>query len=303
MATYNNILVILEPHVEGQIALQRAKEILNFSPTTKVTAFIVVYDFSYDLTQILSINEQNEIKNTIVNAEQEWIDKQLEDIQNEYPYIERKVIWQRNTEEAILKELSTNKYDLILKSPEKHNFIESFIFTPIDWRLLRTTNIPLLFPKDHSWPEKANILIGLSFENKDSKTQKMLNVLLFRKAQQLAKLINGKIHLVNATIPIVPSLILNLPDFSNDLYNDKLLVHNKNLLMEFAQNHKIPKEQCHVAIGQIDEILPELAYEIDACAVLIGNYARNGISAAIIGNTCEKILDKMNCDLLVVKSS
>ena len=40
------------------------------------------------------------------------------------------------------------------------------------------------------------------------------------------------------------------------------------------------------------------ANELDASLVVVGNSARSGLSGAISGNTVEKVLDKLDCDVL-----
>ena len=47
--------------------------------------------------------------------------------------------------------------------------------------------------------------------------------------------------------------------------------------------------------------LPKLAQQLDAEMVVIGTIGRTGLSAAIIGNTAEHVIDRLDCDVLAVK--
>ena len=40
---------------------------------------------------------------------------------------------------------------------------------------------------------------------------------------------------------------------------------------------------------------------LDAELVVIGTVGRVGISAALIGNTAEHVIDELNCDVLAIK--
>jgi universal stress protein E len=301
MRKFKNILVIIEANSEKQLALQRALEIANFSSDTKITAFLVIYDFSYDLTLLLSKEEQDKMRDSIIQKNSEWLNDKVLKFKSTYPNIESKILWQRNCAEAILNEITSNDYDLVIKSPEEHGFLNSMLFTPLDWQILRMSNIPILIAKEHPWHENSNILVALNFADKSNKYQRLINLKLLRNAQILAKLTKGTIHLVNAAPPLIPTTIIEMPGFSPNLYSEALFNYNKEAITLFAKKHRIEPEHCYVKEGQPDDVIPELASELNACAILIGNAGRDGLTGAIIGNTCEQIIDDTNCDLLVIK--
>jgi universal stress protein E len=51
-------------------------------------------------------------------------------------------------------------------------------------------------------------------------------------------------------------------------------------------------------MGDPDEVIVNGARELDASLVVVGNSARSGLAAAINGNTVEKVLDRLECDVL-----
>jgi universal stress protein E len=57
----------------------------------------------------------------------------------------------------------------------------------------------------------------------------------------------------------------------------------------------------NVREGLPEVIIPQVAKEIDAELVVIGTVGRLGISAALIGNTAEHVIDALDCDVLTVK--
>lgn len=44
-----------------------------------------------------------------------------------------------------------------------------------------------------------------------------------------------------------------------------------------------------------------MAKTLDAELVIIGTVGRVGLSAALIGNTAEHVIDELNCDVLAIK--
>ena len=50
-------------------------------------------------------------------------------------------------------------------------------------------------------------------------------------------------------------------------------------------------------------MIPEVAKEIEAELVILGTVGRTGLSAALLGNTAEHVISKLNCNLLAIKPS
>ena len=45
----------------------------------------------------------------------------------------------------------------------------------------------------------------------------------------------------------------------------------------------------------------KVADELDAQLVVLGSVGRTGLTAALIGNTAEHIIDRLDCDVLTLK--
>jgi universal stress protein E len=72
-------------------------------------------------------------------------------------------------------------------------------------------------------------------------------------------------------------------------------------MQKHAVRHHISAEYCHVDMGLPEDVIPKYAEQLDAELVVLGTVGRNGISAALIGNTAEHVIDKLNCDVLAIK--
>ena len=70
---------------------------------------------------------------------------------------------------------------------------------------------------------------------------------------------------------------------------------------KFATQHDIQNSNCLVEQGLPETAIPKIAEQLDAELVVIGTVGRVGISAALIGNTAEHVIDALNCDVLAVK--
>ncbi|WP_274968083.1 universal stress protein UspE [Succinimonas amylolytica] len=303
MRKFKNILAVIEPERNEQPSLERALEIVRFSPDTRITAFLAIYDFSYDITTLLNIDEQTAMRRSILENSENWLENELKAQHCEGTSITGKVVWHRSLPSAITAEIKSGNYDLVIKSADSHGILDGVVFTPADWQLLRTSDIPVLIAKDHPWPEGANILVALNLSDTEDRDIRLMNIRLLRNAQELARLMGGRIHLLNATPPLMPVSIVEIPGFTPDIYSEAVMKHSREQIEAFGARHRIPPENCHVIEGQPDDVIPKIAADLNACAVLIGHTGRTGIAAALVGNICEEIVDAVNCDLLVLKKS
>jgi universal stress protein E len=72
-------------------------------------------------------------------------------------------------------------------------------------------------------------------------------------------------------------------------------------MLQHANNFSIAIENTHVEEGLPETVIEQTALSIDAELVILGTVGRTGISAALIGNTAEHVIDQLNCDVLALK--
>jgi universal stress protein E len=63
----------------------------------------------------------------------------------------------------------------------------------------------------------------------------------------------------------------------------------------------IPEQRCHLVGGTPADALPRFARKLDAGLVVMGAVSRSGLARVFIGNTAERVLGDLPCDVLVVK--
>ena len=66
MIKYRTILVVIDPSMESQPALYRAVEVARLQDNATITVFMSIYDFSYEITSILSVEERDEMREGVV---------------------------------------------------------------------------------------------------------------------------------------------------------------------------------------------------------------------------------------------
>ncbi|WP_053143410.1 universal stress protein UspE, partial [Erwinia billingiae] len=297
---YQNILVAVDPQQDDQPALRRAVY-LNQRLGGRITAFLPIYDFSYEMTTLLSPDERTTMRKGVVNQRTEWIREQAQSYLDAGVHIEIKVIWHNRPYEAIIQEVLNGRYDLVLKMAHQHDRLQAVVFTPTDWHLLRKCPCPVWMVKDQPWPEGGRAVVAVNLASEEPHHDP-LNTKLVKETLELADLVNHtEVHLVGA-YPITPiNIAIELPDFDPSVYNDAIRGQHLLAMKALRQKFSIDEKFTHVDKGLPEEVIPNLAEHLDAGVVVLGTIGRTGISAAFLGNTAEQVIDHLRCDLLAIK--
>ncbi|MGC7590153.1 universal stress protein UspE [Bisgaard Taxon 46] len=303
---FNNILVVLNPENEKQYALARAVRLVKEQKSeqkVKITVFLAVYDLSYEMSALLSAEEREEMHRGVIAQRTQLIQPYLEKYADPNIEFTPLVIWHSNEAEAIAAEVEKNTYDLVVKYTKEEESITSLIFTPMDWQLLRKCPTPLLMVRDGDWKHQRRILIAVNTTDDDEdRNHSMINQQLVALGIDLASnLERGNVHLVTAYPPTPVNMAIDLPEFNGGEYEKNIrgqyLINMKALRQQFG----IDEDHTHVREGFPEEVIPEVAKELEAELVVLGTVGRTGLSAAFLGNTAEHVINRLSCNLLAIK--
>ena len=303
MNTIQQILAVIDPTVDSQHSLSRSIDLAKKSGAS-ITAFMSIYDFSYEMTTMLSAGERESMRASVIKSRQDWLKEliaQPEDNNlNHNLCITTKVIWHNRPFEAIIEQVLEHDYDLVVKSTHHHDKLKSVIFTPTDWHILRKCPCPVLLVKDHQWPKNGNIIAAINVGNIEEE-HNSLNNKITEEALHLAKLIEGNAHLVNSYPGTPVNIAIEIPEFNAVEYNDTMKEHHVQAMALHTKHYDVAPNNVHVKEGLPEDVIETLAESLDCELVILGTIGRTGLSAALIGNTAEHVIDRLNCDLLALK--
>ncbi len=299
MKKYQNILTVIDPTVEDQKALKRSIELANHT-RANITAFLTIFDFSYEMTTMLSSDERETMRNSVIDDRQQWLNTIISGLNTENLTIDTKVVWHNRPFEAVINEVLEQDHDIVIKGTHEHDKLKSVIFTPTDWHILRKCPCPVLLVKDHLWPENGNIVAAINVGS-DEEEHISLNDKITAQANDLAKTISANVHLVNSYPGTPVNISIEIPEFNAADYNNSMFNHHQQAMVEHCNRYCIPVENTHVKEGLPEDVIQAMADKLDAELVILGTIGRTGLSAALIGNTAEHVIDRLNCDVLALK--
>ena len=299
MEKYQKILVVIDPKTDNQKALKRAIELAE-KTNASITALLTIYDFSYEMTTILSGEERETMRQSLIKDRQLWLTDIIEQLNNKQLVIKQEIFWHNRPFEQIIEHVLDDDFDIVIKGTHEHDKLKSVIFTPTDWHLLRKCPCPVLLVKDHDWPKNGNIVASLNIGSEEPEHQS-LNEKITTESICLGEMLSANVHLVNSYPGTPVNITIEIPEFDANEYNQAMLKHHAKLMKKHAKKYHVATEHTHVYEGLPEDVIEKVAKDLDAELVVLGTVGRTGLSAALIGNTAEHVIDKLNCDLLALK--
>lgn len=188
-----------------------------------------------------------------------------------------------------------NKVDLVLKVAAR---ADQYFYTPNDWQLIRQLSIPVLIASTKKWKAKAKILVIVDINDAHEK-QRKINISALRAAYHFTKLHNAELHLAYS-IPITKALTeLDIVEPSDVLAKNGDV--SKKMLEKFVASCELEVDQIHVVAGDAADTIPRLSQQLKVDLLVMGSVGRTGLKSFLLGNTAERVLNKLRTDALIIK--
>jgi universal stress protein E len=202
-----------------------------------------------------------------------------------------------------LRQIKLTKPDLVLIEAHKHNVFARFLLTQTDFELIRHCPVPLLIVKGHAAWRSPSILAALDpFHSKDKPSK--LDEVIIGAARAFAEKTSGTLHAAHIFKPLLPYLpsvpgttLIEVSGADKRTYEAAVRKH----FYEAVARHGLPKSKAHLIGGDSMLALPELAHTLRAGLVVMGAVSRSALKRLFIGSTAEHVLDRLECDVLIVK--
>jgi len=213
------------------------------------------------------------------------------------------VDWDFPAHEAIVRHARRHKADLIVAECHAgRRRLAPWMLHLTDWELLRTSPVPVLLVRSGATWEDLNILAAIDPSHRFAKPAKLDSRILYAAAAFNSAL-KGTLHAVHSYIPVPAGAIpmAGASALSVDLVASGAAAQAREGLERAVAALRIPRSRQHLVQGGPVDTIPQLAQQLKSGLVVMGAISRSGLKRALIGNTAERILNSLTCDVLVVK--
>lgn len=270
MEEFKSLLVVYDPTREDQPALERAADIAE-ALEASVRLFACVHedtakssDPSGDTRQLIA-QQQALLEEAIAPLRKRGID------------ISTEVEWDRDWYHAAVRAALRHSADLVLKSSYHHTVGKRILKSTSDWAIMRECSCPVLLVKGCVPVEPRRVLAAIDI-SATQESYERLNARILEISSRILERGKAEVHFVNA-----------FQDF-------KVLPDKQKLVEDWG----LDPDKIHIKLGKPEKVIVERARELDISLLVIGNSGRSGLLAALVGNTVEKVLDKLDCDVLSI---
>ncbi|KAF6688456.1 universal stress protein [Pseudomonas sp. EKM23D] len=272
MHDVRSILVVLETEHSESLALKRAKLIAG---VTGAHLHLLVCDRKHEHSALLSVLKASLTEEGYsVTTEQAWND---------------------SLHDTVIAVQQAEGCGLVIKQHYPDSPLKKALLTPTDWKLLRYCPAPVLLVKTATpWAGKV-ILAAIDVGNSDVE-HRSLHHSIIDHGFRIASLAKAQLHVISAH----PSPMLSAADPTFQL-KETIEARYRAQCQAFQAEFDVDDTHLHIEEGPADVLIPHMASKLQAAVTIIGTVARTGLTGALIGNTAEVVLDKVESDVLVLK--
>jgi universal stress protein E len=195
---------------------------------------------------------------------------------------------------------------LIVKDTHHHHALKRSVFSNTDWNLIRTCPLPLWLVKPRAISEPPVLLAAVDPMHEHDRPAELDHEIL-AQATAVAAACGGSLHVLHvydpmpaltgsAAYPVAAPVALPV-----DSVAERMREAHGRALGELAGTFDLADEHVHLLRGAVRDTLVDQAERLNADAVVMGAVARGALRRMLIGSTAEAVLDRLPCDVLLIK--
>lgn len=274
MATISKIFAVIDPTTDNQIALVRAGKIAGRNENIAVHVYEALYS-----------NQENSDKDALRRVEtarhQTWLESLVAPLRESGIKVDVEIEWTSDWRDAIAPAAQRAGADLIIKAATAHSGAERRLLKTSDWSLLRNAPCPVYQIKKDAISQNIKVLMAIDVSRTDALHSKLNELVMDYGKSLLVGAEGASLFVVNA-----------YPNSEKFIYKEDL-----------AEKTGVDPANAYTVEGLPEKVIPEVAEQVQADIVIVGTAAREGLKAAVIGNTAEKLLDAISTNILTVNAN
>jgi universal stress protein E len=213
-----------------------------------------------------------------------------------------RVRWDYPVHESIVREVLREKSDLVVVESHRHTRLARIVLSNTDWQLIRVCPAPVLFVKIARPYERARILAAIDPLHAYAKPAQ-LDADILATAAEIARSFNGRLHaahIYQLATPFTSGVLMEPVPLAVNV-SERQLERIRRAFMELVRPYDLPERRRHLRPGNAADEIVALAERTEAGIVVMGAISRSTLKRLFVGNTAERVIDRLNCDVLVLK--
>jgi universal stress protein E len=212
--------------------------------------------------------------------------------------------WDFPSHEAIVRRVLATDADLVIAAVQPKSVGSRLLLANTDWELIRKCRCPVLIAKTRRPGRRPAVIAALDpFHVHDKPAA--LDRQILRAGRYFARELRGALHAFHAYMPVTyiapapagQALALALPPEMEAVHAAQV----EQVFDRAVATAGIPPRRRHLEMGVTQDELSRIVKETGAELVVMGAISRSGLKRVFIGSTAENAIDRLDCDVLIVK--
>jgi universal stress protein E len=287
------VLVVVDPTASAHPSIERAAWLARHEAAA-IELFISDY-----------APQADEMRATIVERHRNRLEQLAKPLRAEGLDVNFDARWDYPLHDSIVRKAVDTGADVVIKDTHYHSVLKRSIFSNTDWSLIRNCGATLWLVKPRAPGQRPCFVAAVDPLHERDKPAELDNRIL-ATARELGAVLDGEVHVFHA-FDIAAAIAVSTDAMSmpialplNEL-TDAMRAEHTEAVARLCKQHGVAPERTHVHQGGTRQLLLTLTERLRADAVVMGAVSRSGLKGLFLGNTAEDVLDRLHCDLIIVK--
>ena len=303
MSQQKRILVVVDPTASFHPSIERGAWLARHS-AAHVELFIS--DYAPQLVDTRSHGAAaTEARAPLLERHRRRLEQLAEPLRTSGLAVDVDARWDYPLHDGIVRKAQDYAADLVVKDTHYHSVLKRSIFSNTDWNLIRNCAGTLWLVKPRPPGQRPCFVAAVDPLHERDKPADLDNRIV-TTAKALAGDLGGELHVFHA-YDVATAIALSTDSMTMPIalpineVADAMRAEHTEAVDELCKRHGIPPDRIHVHQGGTRQLLLTLTEQLRADAVVMGALSRSGLKGLFLGNTAEDVLDRLHCDLVIVK--
>ncbi len=289
MLNLKNVLVVLNPDLEEQPALDKVVALAKLADF-EITLLSVEYTQYLVEGYYFDAIDLPQLRAELLEERKSTLEALAQPLRNNGLTVTTVTRWGHPAYETVIREAIARGTDLVIQHTRQHSAVSRLFLSHNDWQLVRCCPVPLLLVKEAQWQAKPAILAAVDPKHARHKPAGLDHRIL-GVGTDLATLTAGELYAVHSISQ------LPLPEARQAAARAEHQAAFDTLLADFD----VPTDRRILTEEAPEFALDQVQQQVKADVIVMGAISRSILSEVFIGNTTEKVLDFLECDVMIVK--
>jgi universal stress protein E len=300
-AIHRILVAVKDPRARTHPAIAKAAQLAH-ALDAEVCLFHAIPEPVYLDVETVSGRSLPELEQRATTAHRQRLERLAKPLRHRGIKVTTSVEWDYPSHEAVIRAATHFGADLIMAECRRTSHVAPWLLHFTDWELLRGSALPVLLVKNRRPYRRSRVLAAVDPTHAYAKPANLDDEIL-RFSATIATALHGTLHVVHAYNPLLVGMAPNALATPQGIATAQAeaAAHAHAEVDPKLDTLGIPDARRHVVSGFAIDVIQNVAQETKAELVVMGAVSRSGLKRLIIGNTAERLLDRLSSDVLIVK--